>query len=484
MRNKFEFQFRVIMIAILMAVQVTVMALAASETEALNKGSSNASSNAPSNAPSKAATTSLYAAIESGQFVNYKYRQEDFRYAWRNRAYLDYSTHYAYSEKFYVQMGLGAFLWYNTFPKERNSDVHNLDIKRVSLFISNAEGVYTFGNSENPLAEVTMGIFPYKYNPEARNLGEYLFRSGAYPNFILGDFDFPLARLTGFKISNAYFPNWTNDLLLTMETDIQPHFDWTLSYLSKLNLGSFLELGGGVSFTNIISADKNHTSPETNKNVYVQNLHSDSAIFPGTDFKYEVITGDTGYYTFQSTKLMARATLNPQALITMSWLQKEDLKIYSELAILGWKNYPRPIPTDTVQVNSFYANRMERMPVLFGINLPTFRLLDLMSLELEWYGLKGPNSYQRRKEEGVPVPQPTDLWKIKNGTYTDADYRQDNWKWSVYTKKTLVPGCEIIAQAARDHVRHNFDSPIQLDREEALTKSNQWWWAVKIQFHQ
>ncbi len=432
----------------------------------------------------KSAATSLYAAIEFGQFVKYKYRQEDFRYSWRNRAYLDYSTHYNYSENFNVQMGLGAFLWYNSFPKERNTDVHNLDIKRVSLFISSAEGIYDFGNSDHPIAEATFGVFPYKYNPEARNLGEYLFRTGAYPNFILGDFDFPLARLTGFKISNAFFPNWTNDLLLTMETEIQPHFDFNLSYVSKLDLGGVLELGAGVSLTNIISVDQNRTSPETNKNVYVQNLHSDSTTLPGTDIKYEVITGDTGYYTFKSTKLMARATFNPQALIKMDWLEKEDLKIYSELGVLGWKNYPRPSPTDTVQVNSFYSNRMERMPVLFGINIPTFRLLDLLSMELEWYGLKGPNSIQQRKEAGGPVPQPSDFWKIKNGNYTDADYRHDDWKWSVYGKKTLVPGCEIVAQAARDHVRHNFSSPVQLDREEALTKSNQWWWAVKIQFHQ
>jgi hypothetical protein len=41
-----------------------------------------------------------------------------------------------------------------------------------------------------------------------------------------------------------------------------------------------------------------------------------------------------------------------------------------------------------------------------------------------------------------------------------------------------------VAQVARDHVRHDFDSPVQLDREEALTRPGQWWWAAKIEFHQ
>jgi hypothetical protein len=430
--------------------------------------------------------TSLYSAFEAGQFVQYKYRQEDFRYAWRNRAYLDYSTRYDHSPKFRVDMGLGAYLWYNSFPKERNEDVHNLDIKRVSLFISQAQGTYAFGEVAHPLATASLGIFTYKYNADVRNLGEYLFRTGAYPNFILGDFDFPMARLMGVKISNNRIAAWKNDLLLTTETDIWPHFDWTLSYVGSYAFGNVLEVGAGAALTNLIAMRDKATTPHSLKNMYVENLRSDSAVLPGTDIKYEVVVGDTGYYTFKSAKLMARAAFNPQGLFPEGWtgvLGKDDLRIYAELAVLGWKDYPRPTPSDTVQVNSFYSDRMERMPVMLGVNLPAFGWLDLLSLEVEWYGLKGPDSYQRRKEEDVPVPQPVDLWIAKNGSYTDADYRKDDWKWSLHLRKALTPGCDVIAQAARDHVRHDFDSPVQLDREEALTRPGQWWWAVKIQFH-
>ena len=57
--------------------------------------------------------------------------------------------------------------------------------------------------------DLAVGYFPYKYNPEARNLGEYLFRSGTYPVYLTNDYDFPLARVAGLR----YGLNFSNDLL-------------------------------------------------------------------------------------------------------------------------------------------------------------------------------------------------------------------------------------------------------------------------------
>ena len=34
----------------------------------------------------------------------------------------------------------------------------------------------------------------------------------------------------------------------------------------------------------------------------------------------------------------------------------------------------------------FYSDIWQRIPVMFGFNFPTFRLLDYLSCELEWYG--------------------------------------------------------------------------------------------------
>ncbi len=421
-----------------------------------------------------------YAAVEGGQFVRYKYKGEDWRYAWRQRAYLSMGTEMAVGDRLKLYGGLSAFMWYNTFPKERNNDNLNFDEKHIDVDLARGEGVYSFGDVTDPMLTIAAGIFPYKYDAPTRNLGEYLFRSGAYPNFILGDFDNAAAQLTGFRINGNWLGAWGNDLLFTTETDIWPHFDWTLSYVTHYNLGGALDLGAGVSLTNLITVDADKTTPDPNK---IQARHGDAA---GKYVGY-VENGDTLYYTFKSTKLMARFAFDPKVWMGSGIFGAEDLKLYGEMAVLGWKNYPRPPGFDTLQQYSFFENRSERMPVMGGFNLPAFGYLDVLAVELEWYGLKGPNSFRDRKEDGFPLPQAPDYWSQvdqKYGTYSASDYvGKDDIKWSVYARKTVTEGFQVTGQVARDHVRHNFDSPIQLDREEALTKPGHWWWALKLAFY-
>jgi hypothetical protein len=285
--------------------------------------------------------------------------------------------------------------------------------------------------------------------------------------------------LTGLRVSGK-LGSWNSDLLFTTETDIWPHFDWNLGYVTRYGFGKGLELGAGAVWTNMISVDADKTTPDPG---LIKARNGDAA---GRYAGY-VEGGDTLFYTFESLKLMARASLDPKAFFDAPALGEEDLKIYAELAVLGWKNYPRPPGFDTLQQYSFFENRSERMPVMAGINLPAFGWLDVLAVELEWYGLKGPNSFRDRKEDGFPLPQSPDYWSQvdqKFGTYKASDYvGKDDIKWSVYARKTVVNGLQVTGQLARDHVRHSFDSPIQLDREEALTKPGHWWWALKLAFY-
>jgi len=55
------------------------------------------------------------------------------------------------------------------------------------------------------------GYFPFKYNPEAANLGEYLFRSGCYPTYVINNFDWAMSRVMGFNFENLLLKD--NDLL-------------------------------------------------------------------------------------------------------------------------------------------------------------------------------------------------------------------------------------------------------------------------------
>jgi hypothetical protein len=74
-------------------------------------------------------------------------------------------------------MGVGGIFWY-AVPM---SDNINTRITQFGPGISQAQGTYTFGDLQDPVASLQMGYFPYKYNPDAKNLGEYLMRSGTYP---------------------------------------------------------------------------------------------------------------------------------------------------------------------------------------------------------------------------------------------------------------------------------------------------------------
>ena len=72
--------------------------------------------------------------------------------------------------------------------------------------LKEAQGIYTFGDDpKNPPLQIALGYFPFKYNPQATNMGEYLFsyRTGSYPPYIINDFDNCKARLLGLRVSSA-----------------------------------------------------------------------------------------------------------------------------------------------------------------------------------------------------------------------------------------------------------------------------------------
>jgi hypothetical protein len=163
---------------------------------------------------------------------------------------------------------------------------------------------------------------------------------------------------------------------------------------------------------------------------------------------------------------MARFSIDPRALFQTDILGSEDLKLYGEGAILGVKDYP-----------GYYEKITERMPLMAGFNFPVFKMLDELSLEVEWFGNPYPNSYRRVYEYYVPLPN-----DIGSNAADTAMYRNDDWKWSVYAKKTLFPGFCIIAQAARDHMRIVTHDYMFQDKEEALRATKDWYYMLKCKF--
>jgi hypothetical protein len=172
--------------------------------------------------------------------------------------------------------------------------------------------------------------------------------------------------------------------------------------------------------------------------------------------------GDTGYYTFSGTKLMARADFDIKGIIPMDFLGKEDLKIYGELTILGVKNYP-----------GFYTDLKARMPMMFGFNVPTFKLLDLLKLEFEFQDTKVANGIGSVfYSPYCPIPD------------SIPGVLRSPWKWSVYANKKIGSHLSIIGQIANDHLMpenysvHNLFQPLN----DVTLRANDWWWVLKMRF--
>ena len=420
------------------------------------------------------------ASMQAGQAKNYYYKDDiEYNHQWIQQNFLHLGIDATYSKKLQIKMGIEGRLWYSLPDQsgKTTGQAYALYDKTLTYSLYEACGTYLFSNLlGSPLSlSITAGLFRYKYNPEVRNLGEYLFRSLAYPAVLINYFDQTDARLAGIKISSDLpldedFLKLHGDLMLTFETEMYPFFDATPSFVGNCMIGKFLDVGLGVSLYHVLPVNSSLTRPQTDpRNLYIKNGH-------------------TYFYTYGGTKLMARLSFDPKGILQYvgaeeiaSLFGKEDLKIYSEAALLGLENYPHNDSVKSPQQNKGnlwgYDTLSHKIPVVMGFNFPGFKVLDLISFEFEWYGCSYPmnlaNAVRLGGQYAYPIPAEytKPLWW----------YTSDNWKWSVYAKKMLANNhLSIILQFARDHMRfqHILDEPKVY--EEALVRPNDWWWTTKV----
>lgn len=126
-----------------------------------------------------------------------------------------------------------------------------------------------------------------------------------------------------------------------------------------------------------------------------------------------------------------------------------SFKLYAELAVLGLQNQP-----------VYYQSVAQRMPVMAGINIPTFGVLDNLTVETEYFN----NPYIDSHEEFAG--QPSAPLQGRGDAIPDIDYKQrmfnlpsvhgDDWKWSVSAVRTIIPGLKLKILAANDHLRAEY----------------------------
>jgi len=396
---------------------------------------------------------------EAGQVIKgYDKNAGDISHVYFQRIYLNPGLDIRFSDRTSFSGGAGIKA-FNEFPR-----LVKLGATRryyYYLYLDYADLMHKFVNTSKLEGNIGGGYFQYKYNENARNLGEYLFRSTTYPQTITTEFDFPKARLAGLYSQWAYSLNKSKlklDFLAFTNTEWVAIGDLNLSAIASYNYAKAFEIGAGVEFCSVVSADEKATTPDYSNNTKYLN---------GTD--------TTNYYTFRGTKFMGRFSIDPKNIFPLIKIfGNEDLKIYGEASLLGAKNYGVALHSPV-----WYNSILERIPVMVGFNFPTFKLLDVLSVEGEWWGNRYPNNMQGIVDNGEPLP-------FIDGTdaVDSTMYKKDNFKWSIYAKRVFAQHYYLAAQAASDHMRTFAWDWNRQDWEESLRSPDKWYFVIKfgIQF--
>ena len=316
--------------------------------------------------------------------------------------------------------------------------------------------------------KLTIGSFHYGYSQDSKNLGLYLLHGYVYPGGIVSGFTGPLGVFQSVNGANASIKRggFTNDFIVQVETEDKPLFDISVADIASIKFGKGIELGGGVNFYRVLPTKNKVTSPDFGCSSDDMGTYAKSA----TDNPCYIITAkdsagnaiDSALASLSGIKLMGRLRIDPKAFLGMSegtLFGKDDFVIYSELAVLGVKNYPR-----------FYDKIDKRIPVMFGINLPGMNYLNA-SVEVEYYASMLSSDIIGARS-GSPIPVNDD---------PRVNPKRDDWKWSFNASTVLGGHIAVMGQVANDHLRmggnHDEDTGI-----EAMRTPEDWYWTTKIAY--
>jgi hypothetical protein len=178
---------------------------------------------------------------------------------------------------------------------------------------------------------------------------------------------------------------------------------------------------------------------------------------------YPELGGKQTQYTFSGQIVTARVALNPLGGMETS-LGKDPFKVYAEAAVLGVKNY-----------DGFYEKMNERIPIMFGVNLPTFKALDFLAFEAEFFPNKLPPSWQYRYRANVP--QPGSEIEGFNLPWFEADrQKKDDWKWGLSARKTFK-GFALAAQGGTDHMH---SSTQEESFHDLMSRPSHWYFMSRL----
>jgi len=380
-----------------------------------------------------------------------------------------------YNNRLTISLTIGGLFWFG-LPEEDGPESRRI---QFGPGVGQAQGVYAFGEDpQKPAATLQFGLFPYKYS-DAVNLGEYLYRSGTYPGYLLtGGWSYINSASYMAQGAHLSVPMMngmiTHDFTLFMERDYEPADDFSPGYAITVKPTGFLEVGAGVVWSHglPLKSDKVLT-PKTINNAYDKStgrpVNGDTASTPSAcaDELNDVNPGapDCGYYTYKGFKMMGRASMDFGTLLGMPSIKAGDFKLYTEVALLGVKDYP-----------GYYDDKAERMPILLGLNVPTFGVLDRLTFEGEYRKSRWHNTIGSAFQDQFPIPV-----GAQENYYQYDGKKETSWKWTVYARRQIINGISVYAQAADDHLRHFTFQAVPSHRPSTEANTD-WYYVVRLEF--
>lgn len=325
-------------------------------------------------------------------------------------------------------------------------------------FVAEARMTYaSAGYAKSYGVQLNFGAFDYNYNSDVKNLGLYLMHGYTYP----GSLESGFGKIFGF-VGKGKIGVATNDFIINMETEEKPFNDISIADVITIKPSKAVEFGFGINFSRLIPMNKKFTSPGADCDpnflgVYAKGGQDNACFIVEKDSSGKAI--DTVLGSLSGTRMMGRVSFDPKSIFGMGSLGSSDLVVYSEVGLIGLKNYPK-----------VYDDILRRIPIMVGINLPGFNFIN-WSIEAEYYANKNSgDNLAARSGSWVPVVDgPT------------VDTKRDDWKWSLNASKVIAGNLALSTQFASDHLRmggtHDSDAGI-----EAMRTIKDWYWTLKLAY--
>jgi hypothetical protein len=137
---------------------------------------------------------------------------------------------------------------------------------------------------------------------------------------------------------------------------------------------------------------------------------------------------------------------------------------------------------------------------MFGFNIPTFKLLDVCSIEFQWFGSKYWNTWENVWKNATPTPyvgfsryESYEDWSdvtinpdddssevARKQSYKEyAHMDRDDWKWSLYMAKWLNKRIKLSLIFANDNSPKSLYGPGAPFASKFTEMTHRTWWNGK-----